>query len=252
MDEAQMMEIFMEIQRGLPRQGPGNDDATRYALSCCTDLPETPSVLDIGCGPGMQTLVLADALRGSITAVDLHQEYLDELENRARTKGLYEHITPACEDMTNLPYSLNSFDLIWSEGSAYIMGVENALREWKRFLMPTGYIVFSELLWLTDNPPDEARQFFEQAYPAMSDIEHNKDLIRQTGYELVTNFTIDDKAWWDDYYSPLQERLPKLRNRYKDDEQALGFVEMTIAEIEIRRKYANAYGYEVFVAQLKD
>ncbi|KZN47761.1 hypothetical protein N482_09045 [Pseudoalteromonas luteoviolacea NCIMB 1942] len=30
--------------------------------------------------------------------------------------------------MTELDYPNEYFDLIWSEGSAYIMGVENALR----------------------------------------------------------------------------------------------------------------------------
>ena len=251
MNEAQVMEVFMEIQRGLPRQGPGSDDATRYALSFCTDLPEKPSVLDIGCGPGMQSLVLADALRGSITAVDLYQEYLDELESRATIKGLHNYIKPVCEDMTKLPFPANSFHLIWSEGAAYIMGVENALCEWKKFLAPTGYIVFSELLWLTDCPPDEAKQFFEQGYPAMSDIEHNKELISQAGYSLVMNFTIEDKAWWEAYYSPLAAKLPALREQYQDNDEALEFVDMAATEIEVRHKFGTSYGYEFFVAKLQ-
>ena len=251
MEDAQLMEIFMEIQRGLPRQGPGNDDATRYALSFCADLPDSPAVLDIGCGPGMQSLVLADALRGSIAAVDLHQEYLDELEHRAAVRGLREYVTPILEDMSNLPFAPESFDLVWSEGAAYIMGVENALREWKKFLGPNGYIVYSELLWLTDSPPVEAKQFFDQEYPAMSNIEHNKEMIKQTGYCLVQNFTLEDEAWWDNYYSPLEAKLSALRAKYQDDEQALSVVEMTAGEIEVRRKYGSSYGYEFFIARLK-
>ena len=30
-DDARAMEVFMDVQRGLPRQGPGHDDATRRA-----------------------------------------------------------------------------------------------------------------------------------------------------------------------------------------------------------------------------
>ncbi len=87
MNDERAMEIFMDIQRGLPRQGPGHDDETRQALGYCLELPDQPSVLDIGCGPGMQTLVLAGMLHGSVTAIDLHQEYLDELQIRSDAVG---------------------------------------------------------------------------------------------------------------------------------------------------------------------
>ncbi len=251
MDDAQVMEIFMDIQRGLPRQGPGSGEATRHALSFCTDLPEHPAVLDIGCGPGAQSLVLAKVLHGSITAIDLHQEYLDELDNRAAANELQDHITTMLGDMTNLPFAPSSFDLIWSEGAAYIMGIEHALHEWKLLLRPGGYFVFSELLWLTDNPPLEVKEFFDQEYPVMSDIEHNKELIRQAGYCLINNFTIEENAWWDEYYSPLEEKLSGLREKYEGDEQALSLVKRTAAEIEVRRRFGSTYGYEFFIVQRK-
>lgn len=250
MDDPKLIEIFMDIQRGLPRQGPGNDNATCHALSFCTDLPEHPSVLDIGCGPGAHSIILANQLRGSIIAIDLHQEYLDELKQRAAASGLGDYVTPMLEDMTNLPFAHENFHLIWSEGAAYIMGVENALREWRKLIKPRGYIVFSELLWLTDNPPDEAKEFFDHEYPAMRNIEYNKELIKQSGYRLIQNFTIEENAWWNNYYSPLEAKLPALRAKYINNEQALSFINVTATEIEIRRKFGSAYGYEFFVAQL--
>lgn len=250
MNDARLMEIFMDVQRGLPRQGPGSDDTTRRALSLCVDLPPQPNVLDVGCGPGKQSLVLADALRSPVTAVDMHQEYLDQLDRDANARGLRDFIAPMHGDMTQMPFADEAFDLIWSEGAAYIMGVENALREWKRFLKDGGYIVFSELAWFTDDPPHEARQFFEQEYPAMRDVEANKALVREAGYRLVGNFSIKDSDWWDEYYAPLEAKLPALRDQYRGDDEGLSVVEMTATEIEMRRKYAAVYGYEFLVTQL--
>ena len=67
MDESlELMEVFLDVQRGLPRQGPGCDESTQKALALCVGLPENPAVLDIGCGTGMQTVALAQALGGII------------------------------------------------------------------------------------------------------------------------------------------------------------------------------------------
>ena len=67
------MDVFFDVQSDLPRQGPGDDGCTRRALALCYPLPDAPRVLDIGCGPGAQTLVLARELRrATITAIDVH------------------------------------------------------------------------------------------------------------------------------------------------------------------------------------
>lgn len=250
MDDERAMEIFMDVQRGLPRQGPGNDDATRRALAYCQDLPDQSSVLDIGCGPGMQTLVLAEALHGFVTAVDLHQEYLYELQDRADVAGMSDRIMPILGDMNDLQLAAGSFDLIWSEGAAYIMGVANALRAWKSFLKPRGYIGLSELLWLTNDPPLEVKSFFQDEYPAMSDIETNLAMFVECGYSIVGHFTLPDHAWWDDYYTPLKAKLPQLREKYRNDDQAMVCIDMTETEIEVRQKFGTTYGYEFFVAQV--
>ena len=60
---------------------------------------------------------------------------------------------------------------------------------------------------------------------------------------------LPDTAWWDDYYAPLADKLPMLRQKYRDDDEALGVVEMTQREIEMRRKFGDSYGYEFFVGR---
>jgi hypothetical protein len=67
-EAAPTTEIFWEIHSNLPREGPGDDTSTRTAFFMLTDLPKAPRILDVGCGPGMQTL----SLRGSLMALLLH------------------------------------------------------------------------------------------------------------------------------------------------------------------------------------
>ncbi|MBE0480498.1 MAG: class I SAM-dependent methyltransferase, partial [Dehalococcoidia bacterium] len=181
MNEERAMQIFFEIHRDLPREGPGDGQCTRKALSMAGKLPDKPRIIDIGCGPGMQTLDLASATDGVITAVDNWQPFLDQLEKKAAQEGLQDQIKTVNADMAALDFEDASFDLVWSEGAAYIMGFQNALHSWKRLLKKPGCLVVSEIAWLRDNPPEEVREYFAAEYPAMRDIESNLDLIRGAG-----------------------------------------------------------------------
>ena len=244
-----LFEIFLDVQRGLPRQGPGCEESTRQALALCSDLPDRPAMLDVGCGPGMQTLVLAETLNGTVTAVDLYPEYLGQLQQRAEAAGLAERIEIVAGDMTALPYLPQSFDLIWSEGAAYVMGFAAAFNAWRALLKPAGCIAVSELVWLVPDPPSEAAAFFADEYPAMTDVETNLGAIRSCGYDVLGHFTLPDDAWWQNYYTPLEEKLPALIDRYAGDEEALAVIDMTRREIEMRRHFGQSYGYQFFVAE---
>jgi ubiquinone/menaquinone biosynthesis C-methylase UbiE len=251
-DESRIFEVFLDVQRGLPRQGPGSEGSTLKALSLCGGMPERPRVLDIGCGPGMQTLVLAQALDGRIAAADTSREYLDELQARAEAAGVFDRIEILNEDMSELPFRPQSFDLIWSEGAAYIMGFEEALTAWKQLLKPGGCIAVSELVWLRSDPPCEVAEFFGSEYPAMTDVETNLETVRRCGYEPLGHFTFPDADWWDDYYRPLKMKLPGLYKKYAGDEKALQVIESTAREIDMRRRFGAYYGYEFFIGSTEN
>jgi ubiquinone/menaquinone biosynthesis C-methylase UbiE len=118
---APTLEFFWEIHSNLPREGPGDDASTRTAFFMLTDLPKAPRILDVGCGPGMQTLELARITDGPITALDTHQPFLDELTKRATKAGVADRITTMRESMFAMSFSAGSFDIIWSEGAIYFI-----------------------------------------------------------------------------------------------------------------------------------
>jgi 2-polyprenyl-3-methyl-5-hydroxy-6-metoxy-1,4-benzoquinol methylase len=102
--EPEPLEIFWEIHSSLPREGPGDDTSTRRAFSMLAEPPSAPRMLDVGCGPGMQTLELARMTDGPITALDTHQPFLDELTKRAKEAGLSDRITAVRESMFAMPF----------------------------------------------------------------------------------------------------------------------------------------------------
>ena len=86
----------------------------------------------------------------------------------------------------------------------------------------------------------------------MKDVLKNTEIIECSGYELKAHFTLPDSDWWDHYYTPLQEKLPSLYEKYAGDDQVLGVIDMTAREIEIRKRFGDSYGYEFFVCKRTD
>ncbi len=130
--------------------------------------------------------------------------------------------------------------------------IREALKAWRPLLRHRGYIAFTELVWLDEHPSEEVAEFFDNEYPAMTSIEAINEVIRDTGYEAVSDFALPDSAWWDDYYTPLEAKLPSLKQKYEGDSEALSVVATSESEIDIRRRFSHSYGYHFFVGRKVD
>jgi len=243
--------VFFEVHSGLPREGPGDAQSTRRAFACLRGLPDRPRVLDLGCGPGAQTLELAELCAGQIVAVDNHEPFIERLRRRVLEDGLEERVQPVVADMRNLPFEPGCFDLIWAEGSIYLIGFSRGLSEWRALLNGRGQIAVSEISWLRDSAPAELRAFWEQAYPGIRTIAENQAAVREAGYELLASFALPDSAWWDSYYRPLEAKLDALEARYSADPETLEVLAAERQEIGLFRKYSAYYGYVFYVAGVR-
>jgi SAM-dependent methyltransferase len=246
---ARYWEIFFEVYEALPRQGPGSLACASKALGLCADLPPGPAILDLGCGAGGQTLHLAALTSGSIVALDSHAPSIERLRATVAERGLSHRVRPVVGDMARPGLPAASFDLVWSEGALYNIGISNALRVCSGLLRAGGYLAFTDAVWRRENPPAEVKASFDLDYPAMGRVPDILAAIAAGGFSLLGRFTLPDDAWWDDFYSPMQERIEELRCRFAADSEALTVLGQLAAEPEMHRLHSSYYAYEFFVAR---
>ncbi|HMQ33634.1 MAG TPA: class I SAM-dependent methyltransferase [Chloroflexaceae bacterium] len=79
-------------------------------------LPQGSAGLDAGCGPGLQALLLADAVgpAGHVTGVDLAPELLAYGEELIQRAGYAGRVTLREGDVARMPFADESFDWAWS------------------------------------------------------------------------------------------------------------------------------------------
>ena len=236
------MADFMVVFQALDYWSPGSDTDRKKALDL---LPFTPKhVLDIGCGKGYASSLIAAQTGARVIATDNEPAALEQLQQRLKQQGLEQKVSTLCASMTELPFAAQSFDLIWAEASAYIMGVEKALQQWHPLLQIGGYLVISDLVWLTETPSPEAVTFWQQEYPDMQPLNRRLQQIEDSGFVLQDHFSLSPEAW-QNYYQPLKARVAMLADTMPDS-TALADIRH---EINIYERFLGQFGYQMFVLQ---
>jgi serine/threonine-protein kinase HipA len=206
--------VFMEVQLALPRNGPGSKAATQEVYRALRGLPDKPRVLDLGCGQAPEAFDLLEVTDGHITAVDLFEPFLDKASARAEAEGVgEERLAFERGDIGDLDYEPESFDLIWSEGAIYLLGFEEGLRNWARFVKRGGFVVVSEVTWLKAKRTPLAESFWDKAYPTMGTLASNRAAAEAAGYEVLGTMILPLEDWRDSYYGPMAEAIADARRR---------------------------------------
>lgn len=97
--------------------------------------------------------------------------------------------------------------------------------------------------------PKEIYSYIQELSPATKNIKENIEIARKIGYQAISSFILPKKSWWDDYYSPIEAKLPSLKTKHKGDKEALQHLASEEKEIEMFRKYSDYYGYAFYVLQ---
>jgi SAM-dependent methyltransferase len=242
-------EAFAALHGGRLKQGPGSDASSARALALAPRLPECPEVLDLGCGPGRQTLLLARRTGGRVTAVDRSRAFLEALDAAAQRAGLAARIATLEASMDEVDRLGGPYDLVWCEGAAYALGFDRALALWPSLLRPGAGLALTELSWLAP-PAPEARAFWARAYPGMRSREGNREALARAGLRGLGDFVLPASDWWEGYYDELDARIPRLRERLGGDAEALAVLAAMESEIDLYRRHGAEYGYVFYVAEL--
>lgn len=240
------MEKFLEIYGTLPRAGPGSDEITRKAYSMMHALPEAPRILDVGCGPGMQTIELLRLSRGTVVALDLLPQMLRRVEAAAAAAGVSERLVTVEQDMNSMTVLASSFDVVWSEGAIYLIGFEEGLKNFRGLLRAGGYLCVSEAVWLKPNPPLEVIEFWKE-YPEIDFVEAKLRIIEEAGLELIGHFILPPEAWEEHYYQPMRLKIAEKEREWEGDAEGMEVLRAAKDEISVFQRFSDYYSYAFFV-----
>jgi len=241
-------DLRSEIRQGLTTEGRGIDQYTKKAFQMLPAL-DRPRILDVGCGRGGPTLHLARLSEGQVTGIDIDRLSLETLATKIREAGLAERVQAVRCSMLAMGFPDESFDVVWAEGSIFVVGFERGLKAWRRFIKPGGFLAVHEMVWLRPDPPQEIHAYWKARYAGITTVAGNLEQIASCGYSLVGYFSLAEDVWWTLYYEPLEARIHELRHKYAGDAEALAVLDQEQAEADLFKTHQKWYGSAFFVMQ---
>ena len=131
--------------------------------------PENLRVLDMGCGPGFFSIILARA-GYRVTAADYTPAMLDEARTNARNEGVEQAIDFCRMDAENLEVASDTFDVVVSRNLTWnLPHPERAYAEWLRVLKPGGLLLNYDANWYAHLYDAELRRAYEADRQATQD-----------------------------------------------------------------------------------
>ena len=161
--------------------------------------------LDIGCGGGHLGLFVAKQSKMNVTLFDKSKDALENAKNRISNWNLNENVSTLIGDVHEIPFGMNSFQLIVSRGSLWFWeNPKKAFSEIYRVLSPDGYAyigggfgnellrkeIYEKMKEIDDDWPNSRKKFTEG-----NTIEKFNDILIDIG---IKNFEITDteKGLW--------------------------------------------------------
>jgi ubiquinone/menaquinone biosynthesis C-methylase UbiE len=200
---------------------------TREAFRLLPEL-DRPRILDVGCGSGAPTLELAKLSKGEVVGLDVDQSVLDELNRKMSRQGLSDRVETRKCSMFEMDFPDESFDIIWAEGSISVIGFERGIKEWRRLLKPSGFLV---------------------VHAETKKMSTSLKKIPSLGYKLLNRFSLPDDAHWTEYYKPLEIRIQELRAKYKNDPEILAVLRKRQNEIDMVKRNPKEFSSAFYILQ---
>jgi ubiquinone/menaquinone biosynthesis C-methylase UbiE len=200
---------------------------TRRAFRMLPKL-DRPRILDIGCGSGVPTMELARLGQGEVIGVDTDQSALDKLTRKIREAGFSDRVEAVNCSILDMAFPDESFDIIWCEGSIFVIGFKRGMQEWKRFLKPRGFMVIHD---------------------EKGDVRRKLEQISKCGYRLLGYFILSQDTWWTEYFAPLEKLIAESQTSSADAPHTLEELGQARRELEMFRRNPERNNSVYFVMQ---
>jgi SAM-dependent methyltransferase len=173
-------------------------------------------VLDIGCGYGEGVCNITAEFRCKAIAIDTSSENISFAQELAIERRVSHLIEFRHADVKTVDFSDDPFDLILAEGGVNsFIGRRNSLELTRSWLVPRGWIEFSDLIFLSDKVPSEVQAIFDHdTYQYETEASYRK-LVADAGF-TIHFMSLVPPSGWDNYYAHMARRLEDEKGFFAD------------------------------------
>jgi cyclopropane fatty-acyl-phospholipid synthase-like methyltransferase len=180
-------------------------------------------IADLGCGYGEGACTMAGQFRCRVVAIDISEENVEFARQLAIEKNVSHLISFEHRDLLSADYSQEPFELILAEGGilSYISRIKGFTKigSW---LLPRGWFAFSDLVFLSENVPDEIKNIFDDGtYHYETELSY-RELIQDSGFDIHLMCLVPQSGW-DNYYAHMARRLEDKKGFFSDKRIKLAF-----------------------------
>jgi len=152
---------FMAKYVGISVLHPGGFVSTNRLLEKCK-IAKTQRVLDIACGKGTTSVLIAKRFGCKVLGVDISPELINEAKILAKRSKVSSLIDFQVADATRLPFNDNEFDVAIAQAMLVLIDdKESVIKEALRVLKPSGIAGWIELTWQKQPSEDFMKQVSE-------------------------------------------------------------------------------------------
>lgn len=210
-----------EAQLGGAFLHPGGWPATELLLDFLAPT-SGERILEMGCGPGTTTELVASAPGVSVVALETSTAMLRTARRRIERAGLAGRVRFVRHDLNaRLPLNDASCEAAFAESVIALLDPEPVLREAARVLRPGGRLALNERIWrpgLTRARVDEINAVSQAAFgiPAATPISLDRDgwcaMIERAGFQIEEVHSVAEIPPPADGPSVFQARLRRYRH----------------------------------------
>jgi predicted TPR repeat methyltransferase len=180
-------------------------------------------VLDLGCGYGDGACTLAEEFRCKVTGIDVSSENIEFARQLAIKRKISHLITFETKDILGADYREEPFDLVMAEGGVFsFIGRKKGLVLANDWLISRGWMTFSDLIFFSDQVPDEVRSVFEDSQYHYETEASYRRLIEETRFDIQF-LCLVPQSGWDNYYAHMAKRLEDEKGFFSDKRVKLAF-----------------------------
>ncbi|MFO8045667.1 MAG: class I SAM-dependent methyltransferase [Halomonas sp.] len=143
--------LTLDEVAGIDQLHLGGRAASR-SLAALGALRPDQRVLDVGCGTGGASRLVATEAGCQVVGVDITAAFIEVAEWLSAATGLTQRTRFVCADAARTSLPDGAFDVIWCQHALMNMpDMAGVLEEWRRLLVPGGRVLLHEVV-AGDNP----------------------------------------------------------------------------------------------------